>query len=277
MATTRSARHQEPIKVRRMDFSFPESMPTWWFDDNPHLTALMMALAISFPPGERYFIASVRHFLNGIEDPSLRAAVRAFIGQEANHTKEHLAFNRFLDGRGFPATAMEKFVGERLAEVQEASSPEENLARTAALEHFTAILAATLLEHLEVADRMSPEAAKLWVWHAIEELEHRSVAFDVYKASVDDERLRIWMMLETTAAFIAVNGFRMAWLLKMSGRAFDLRAGAKALQILWGRPGLLRKVIPRYLAYYRRDFHPSQHDHDLALSRARAEYLGEAA
>jgi len=275
--STKSADKSKAIKVRRMDIEFPDSMPTFWFDDNPFLTATLSALAVSFPPGERYFISSVQHFLSRIEDPVLREQVRAFVGQEANHTKEHIAFNRFLDARGLPASAMEKFVSERVAVVQKNSTPEENLARTAALEHFTAILAGALLEHPEIAEKMSPEAARLWVWHAIEEVEHRAVAFDVYKTTVDDEELRIRTMLTVTAVFLTLNLARSMMLLKASGRLWDLRSAVKGLNLLWGRPGLFRKVIPRYLAYFRKDFHPSQHDHGAFVEFAKWRYLGAQA
>ncbi|HJK91279.1 MAG TPA: metal-dependent hydrolase [Polyangiaceae bacterium LLY-WYZ-15_(1-7)] len=266
--------HDEPIAVRRMDFTFDESTPTCWFDDNPYLTAIMTALAVSFPPGERYFIRSVRHFLDQVDDPALREAVRAFVGQEANHTKEHLAFNRFLDSRGLPATPMEEWVTRRVERIQEVSGPAGNLARTAALEHFTAILAEALLAHPEITEKMSPEVARLWVWHAIEEVEHRSVAFDVYEEAVGDEALRLRVMAFVTVIFIAMNVARAAILLRATGRVFEPRAALKALNVLWGKPGLFRKVIPQYLRYYRRGFHPSEHDNRELVRRAKARWLG---
>jgi len=259
-----------------MDLEFSDSIPAFWFDDNPMLSSLLGALSVAFPPGERYFIESVRHYLPLLVDPELRKQVRAFAGQEANHTKEHLAFNRFLDRMGYPATAMERYATKRIGAVQRSSTPEENLARTAALEHFTAILAGAFLEHPEVLDRMSPEVATLWAWHAIEEIEHRAVAFDVYKEAVDDEALRIRKMVESTVVFIGITAVRTVLMMHATRTLRDVRSSAKGLFLLWGRPGVLRAVVPRYLAYYRRDFHPSQHDHFAALERAKARYLGAA-
>jgi predicted metal-dependent hydrolase len=266
-----------PIKVRRMNFQFPDSLPTFWFDDNPLLTATLSALAVAFPPGERYFIASVRHFLPQVDDPELLAQVRGFVGQEANHTKEHVAFNKFLDGRGFPASAMEKWVSGRIAKLQKRSTPEANLARTAALEHFTAILASVLLENPDILERMSPEVARLWAWHAIEEVEHRSVAFDVYKQTVDDEALRLRVMRATTALFLSANFVRTLMLLRVSGRLWDVRSALKGLNLLWGEAGLFRQVVPLYLEYFRKDFHPSQLDSRASLDAAKLRYLGERA
>lgn len=271
------APREESITVRRLDLEVGEETPTYWFDDNQYLTALLNGLAITFPPGERFFIRSVKHFMAGIDDPKLTERVRAFTGQEAMHTKEHLTFNRFLDGRGFPAKAMEDFVTRRIGKIQSESTPAANLARTAALEHFTAILATALLEHPEILDRMDPAVAKLWAWHAIEEIEHRSVAFDVYKEAVDDEELRLRMMRVTTIIFLLANIIRTHILIKASPRPFDARRALGAVKTLFGRRGLLRKIGPRYLAYYRKDFHPSELEADELLDRAKAEYLQEVA
>ena len=264
------------ITVRRMDLEFPESMPTFWFDGNPFLTAMLASLSAAFPPGERFFIHSVRHYLPGIEDPELQQRARAFIGQEANHTKEHIAFNRFLDASGFPAKSMEEYATRGIQALQERSKPEWNLARTAALEHFTAIMAGAMLEHPELLERMSPHAATLWAWHAIEEIEHRSVAFDVYQRAVGDDGLRRRVMAITTLLFVGITSVRTLLMMRATGTLFDVRATARGLNLLWGRPGVFRKLLPHYFAYYRRDFHPSQHDHRAQVDAAKRRYLGEA-
>lgn len=269
-------RYEESITVRRIDLEVGEETPTFWFDDNQYLTALLNGLAITFPPGERFFIRSVQHFMKDIDDPELRERVRAFTGQEAMHTKEHLTFNRFLDERGFPAKGIEDFVTEKIGRISEESTPAENLARTAALEHFTAILGLALLEHPEVLERMDPAVAKLWAWHAIEEIEHRSVAFDVYKEAVDDEALRLRMMRITTVIFIFANLVRTRILVKRSNRPFEPKKALEAARTLFGKQGLLRGIVKRYRDYYRSDFHPAQHDASALLARAKARYLDDA-
>lgn len=271
-APTRSLRNA-PIPVRRMDFEFPEDLPAHWFDDNPYLGALFASMSVSFPAGERFFIRSVLHYLPQIDDPALREAVRGFVGQEGNHTKEHLAFNRFLDRVGVPAKAMEDFVEQRLVTLTKTAKPELNLARTVALEHFTAILASAFLEHPEVLDRMSPEAAQLWGWHAIEEIEHRDVAFDVYAATVADEELRVRTMAVATVLFILVNTIRTGWILHRTGGLGDFRSAGRAAKVLFGRRGVFRDLGPVYRSFYKPDFHPSQHDVGPALARAKARYL----
>lgn len=267
----------QEITVRRMDFDFGDDIPGFWFDDNPFLTALHVSLSVSFPAGERYFIDSVRHFEADVKDPELRERIRAFIGQEANHRREHTALNGLMERKGYPARAMEQFVAGRIAWVQKNSTPEENLARTAALEHFTAIMAGAFLEHPEALEKIHPALAPLWAWHAIEEVEHRSVAFDVYKAAVGDEALRRRVMRQVTLLFTLVNTVWTLKLLRISGNLFNLKAWVKGVNLLWGWPGVFRRIIPRYLAYYRRGFHPSQYRHDAEIREIKRRYLGDRA
>lgn len=264
------------ITVRRMDFDFSDEIPADWFDGNPFLSAMMAALSVSFPAGERYFIDSVRHFQSQIKNPEQLADIRAFIGQEANHTKEHIAMNDFLERKGFPAHAMDKFIHDRIAYIQKKSTPEENLARTVALEHFTAIMAKGFMDHPQFLGKMHPQMAQLWAWHALEEVEHKSVAFDVYKAVVNDESLRRRVMMEVTFFFLLMNSLRTLRMMQASRSLWNLRAWAKGLNFLWGNPGVFRKIIPEYLEFYRKDFHPTQQADSKHSATLRERYAGMA-
>jgi predicted metal-dependent hydrolase len=265
---------RERITVRRMDFAFTPDIPENWADGNALITAVMAGLSAAFPPGERYFIESVRHFGDEVKDPELKERIRGFIGQEANHTKEHLAFNEFLDGRGLPVLRMQELVERALGALKKRNSPAQNLARTVALEHMTAFLASALLESPELLQRMHPTVATFWAWHAIEEIEHRSVAFDVYKEYVDDEPLRLRTMAWVTVFFSLTNAARALVIMKITGNLFNLPAWARGLDVMFGRQGILRKGLPLYRAYYRRGFHPDQHDNSDAVARAKSAYLG---
>ncbi len=264
---------RERITVRRMDFAFTPDIPENWANGNPMVTALMAGLSAVFPPGERYFIESVRHYADQVRDPELQERIRGFIGQEANHTKEHIAFNKFLGARGVPIEKLERFVEARLKDIQKRSSPAANLARTAALEHMTAFLASALLDFGDFLEDTHPTVAAFWMWHAIEEVEHRSVAFDVYKEYVGDEWLRVRTMAAVTAVFCLASAIRTGVIMKRTGNLFNLPAWAGGLDMMFGRRGAIRKAMPLYYAYYRRDFHPDQHDNKAALESAKSKYL----
>ncbi|HTQ76702.1 MAG TPA: metal-dependent hydrolase [Burkholderiales bacterium] len=265
---------REDIPVRRMDFDFGADIPEAWADGNALITSLMAGLSAVFPPGERFFIDSVRHYASQVTDPDLKKRIRGFIGQEANHTKEHIAFNRFLDARGFDVWKIERFVEARLRVLRKRSSPEANLARTAALEHMTALLASAILEDGDFLEQSHPTIAAFWKWHAIEEIEHRSVAFDVYRECVDDEELRRRTMAFVTVFFCTVSALRTVYMMKKTGHLLDVRAWTGGLNRLLGRRGVLRRAFPLYRAYYRPSFHPDEHDNRAAVERARSKYLG---
>ena len=128
------------IPVRRMDFEFDDAIPKYWFDNNPMLTMLLTGLSCVFPEGERMFMRAVRHYQDQITDPELQKEVRAFIGQEAHHGKEHQAFNDFMAKKDLPIARIEAFVKKAIAFEEKNLSKERMLAKTCALEHFTALL-----------------------------------------------------------------------------------------------------------------------------------------
>src|SRR5690606_7714502 len=102
-----------------------------------------------------------------------------FIVQEANHTREHLALNRIAADAGYDMAGIDRRV-EELLEMTRGRPPIVDLASTMALEHYTAMMAHEFLarpEHFAGAD---PDVAALWRWHAVEEIEHKAVAYDTW-------------------------------------------------------------------------------------------------
>src|SRR5690625_2618944 len=177
-------------KVRRMRFRFgePQPMNHYLVDGDIVLSHLVALLSASFPPGEESFIRSVRRFSGRITDPTLKKRVAAFIGQEAVHGQEHRRLNEKLIEKGYPMVRLYTFskdsLRQRLIERIERLTPGYfHLAMTAAAEHYTATLAERVLGSAELqAIPADPEGWNLLNWHAMEELEHKSVAFDVYRS-----------------------------------------------------------------------------------------------
>ena len=149
------------IPVRRMDFEFDDAIPKYWFDNNPFLTMLLTGLSCVFPEGERMFMRSVRNYQDKITDPELLKEVRAFIGQEAHHGKEHQEFNEFMARKGLPIEKIMTFVAQGIAFEEKNLSKERMLAKTCALEHFTAMFAEVVLEHPEFMERSEEHTSEL--------------------------------------------------------------------------------------------------------------------
>ncbi len=248
------------IQPRKMDFSFDPAMPRYWFDDDQFKTILLTALSCTFPEGERFFVRSVRHYQKQIQDPLLREQVKGFIGQEAHHGNEHDAFNHFMESKGVPTGKVDEFVNRGMRFMAKHLSPQRQLAKTCALEHFTAMLAELMLEHPDFFKGMDERMLPLWLWHAVEESEHKAVAFDVYQDQVDSYWVRTSEMAFTTVEFISFTLFHYYQLRKGMDDATDWRSVRGGVNWLLGKPGWLRKLGKSYLAYYKRDFHPAKRD-----------------
>src|SRR5690625_818498 len=210
-------------KVRQPEFEFTQAddIPRYWWDNDPVKTLLLCALSASFPPGERFFIDSVRHYQKELKDPELIKAVRAFIGQEAHHSREHDELNEFFQARGIDVKRIEREVQWFMDFMRKYFSPERQLAHTVAVEHFTALLAEEfLLKFSEVLDEMDPRMAPVWAWHAVEESEHKAVAFDVYKAIGGSEFVRISEMALVSIMFPFFSTVHLIQLMKEDGQLF---------------------------------------------------------
>lgn len=249
------------IPVRRMDFEFDDSIPKYWFGGDPVRTMLLTALSCTFPEGERMFMRSVRHYQSRIQNPELQKQVRAFIGQEAHHGKEHESFNNMMGRKGLPTYHIDKYTRIGLEREEKFFSPERMLAKTCALEHFTAMFAETLLEHPHLIDDIDDRLKPLWLWHAIEESEHKAVAFDVYQDQVGSYWIRTSEMALTTVLFTLFSALHTRKLL-VAGRDDNAPKTSlkKSLGGLWQHRDILASLGRHYMDYYRRDFHPSHKD-----------------
>ena len=266
------------IPTRRI--SFEESladMPRHFAAGGNVVSSHVLAnLSSLFPDGEDYFVRSVRHYRDQITDPVLKKQVNGFIGQEAMHGREHRVFNSKLAEVGYPTKRIERFTRWGLEARSKHAPAAANLALTAALEHFTATLAALVLRNEEMRDAIGHEAVRgLFEWHALEESEHKAVAFDVYRAVGASETLRIWTMKFTRVGFMVALTIQV--LLSMAGDP-----GARSLRRLrrdWKEfrklPLMRREVWQTLKDYDRRDFHPDDDDTIELVEQWRKNLFGE--
>ncbi|WP_255794394.1 metal-dependent hydrolase, partial [Mycobacteroides abscessus] len=186
-------------KTRRIRFRFGDdgNAHKYFVENDIVYSHFVAGLSGGFPPGEEGFIRSVRKFSDQITDPVLKKRVAGFIGQESVHGQEHRRVNEKLIEMGYPIAWLDsKKQVDRLIRFENMLPPRAHLAFTAMAEHMTAILAERTLGSDEVqAIPGDPEVWHLLNWHALEELEHKSVAFDVYRAVGGTETMRIGLML----------------------------------------------------------------------------------
>jgi uncharacterized protein len=247
----------------------------WWLNDDPVATAFYNALSVTFPKGEGYFIDSVRAFREGTP-PRLDKEIGAFIKQEVIHTREHVAFNRHVTDQGYDIAPLEGHVDEALALTKDRPKI-ANLAATMCLEHFTAIIANQLIsnpKHLAGGDQA---AADMWRWHALEEIEHKGVAYDTWlHATRDWSRWQRWkvkalVMVMTTIKFFSGRYKGMVELLRQDG----LEGAAVKWRVItyaFCNPGMARKVAGAWLAFFLPGFHPWNHDDRALIAKAESDF-----
>jgi predicted metal-dependent hydrolase len=248
------------IAVRHMGFSFPDDLPRYWVSNDPFETHLFNGLSLTFPLGEKQFVDSVRAYANQITDPALADDVRAFIGQEMQHSREHETFNAWIEKQGLPADYIYAYIRERIEKSKVELPQKTQLAITCALEHFTAIMASVILEDPDFFASVDERVRMLWLWHAIEETEHKAVAFDVFQHVGGSYRTRALTMVFVTTQFIWNQAHFHRTLMHADGQSLNVKSWARGIARYWGPRGKFTKLIPAYLDYYRRDFHPWQHD-----------------
>jgi hypothetical protein len=238
-----------------------------------HLTATLSAV---FPDGEDFFVRSVRRFRDEITDPALKRQVAGFIGQEAVHGREHRAFNDRLDELGYPTKRIERIVKKSLEVRERLLSDKSNLALTAALEHFTATLAELVLSSEDIRAQFGHQAVlDLFLWHALEESEHKAVAFDVYKAVGGGERLRVFTMNFLCVVF--TSGMAVATAASLLGDRDTFRRGAlrRSWHILRDSPLMNRSVWRQLRDYNRPDFHPDDRETTALVEYWRTTLFGD--
>jgi predicted metal-dependent hydrolase len=275
---SQSSDPQRVVPTRRI--SFEESLrglPRHFAEgDDLILSHLAASLSAVFPDGEDFFVRSVRHYRDQITDPVLKRQVNGFIGQEAMHGREHRALNDRLAELGYPVKTFERLTCKGLALRTRYAPPVANLAATAALEHFTATLAEVLLTDERARAEFGYEPLEeLFVWHALEECEHKAVAFDVYRAVGGSERMRVWTMKFLRAGFVV--GMAVQIVISMLGDRATYRPGN--VRRSWRRfrrsPIVSRRVWEQLKEYDRPGFHPDDRDTGDLVERWRAELFGD--
>lgn len=245
-----------PIVPRRPRWDFADLKERWFFGGNGLKSAFIVALSGSFPPGEKEFIQSVRLFMDQVRDPKLVADVNEFTAQEGQHSLQHKRMNDAFDRLGYSATQVSEQFEEIEKEWAEERSDADRLAATVVMEHITAVMAHHALTRPEEFDPLPDSVRELLFWHAIEEIEHKSVAFDVYEECVGDRnRLRRQLLLHMVLFPMGIRDFQRM-LLRELGHKATWKERAEMARYLLGPKGLVARVLPRYLALLKPGFHP---------------------
>lgn len=246
------------ITVRKPQFN-PQAIRRHYFANSPLMSHLLTALSSTFPIGEQFFVHSVRNVRDKVKDEKLQAQITAFIGQEAMHSKAHAEFNAAWRRDDYHLDRFQAWL-ERKNSYVKGLHPKIQLAITCAFEHFTALLGGYILRHPEILASLDEDTIKLWVWHAIEEIEHRAVAFDVYRQVYADDKVRRMIMRSVTTGFASLTFYsatRLFW--QDRKKSIPKVTGNLLGMYLIGK--MFVQLLPEYLSYFKADFHPSEIDY----------------
>ena len=267
------------VPTRRI--SFDEALATipkhFATDGDLILSHLAAALSAVFPDGEDFFVKSVRNYRDKITDPDLKRQVNGFIGQESMHGRVHRAFNDRLDELGYPTKMTERRTRWMLKQQSKVMSKQRQLAVTAALEHFTATLAELLLSNPDARNLFGDDVVReIFLWHALEESEHKAVAFDVYRAVGGSERLRVWTMNTIRFGFVIGTAIQVVITVLLDPASRQRGVLRKSVANFRRSPLWSRELWAQLRDYNRPDFHPDDQNTDELVATWRAELFGDS-
>ncbi len=255
----------DDIKIRRRDMNFDfATADRFWNGGHVYRTVFFNSLSIMLPEGERYMIKVARQVLPLIKDEKLREDARGFIAQEAAHSAQHRLYNDRLRELGYPVDKMERFVRRQLNLGLKYLPLKWNAAMSACYEHYTALIGDATLSNRHWLDGADNGFGDLWRWHAVEEIEHKAVTFDVYKATGGGYFLRSFIMFFLTLNFLISLIIIQITLLKHDKKLLDWPMWKQAVKFIFAESGLFSKYLFKYFSFFRPRFHP-WNDHNEAI------------
>jgi uncharacterized protein len=260
------------IELRSPRFDVESEIPRHWHGGRRAITNFFDNLSVFFPVGERFFIASVRAHRDHVRDPHLAEDVKGFCAQEGVHGREHDRYNQRLRAHGYPIVSMERRVDWILRVARKMLPRRTQLAVTCALEHFTALMAHFLLADPRMLEGAHPTMAALWRWHAAEENEHKTVAYDVYLAAGGGYVERAVAMSLASTIFWAKVFEHQVRMMAADRILFSPREWGALGKFLFLEPGGMFRLVGMYFRYFRPGFHPRDIDSSEILEAWRREY-----
>lgn len=255
----------QSFSVRYPRIEFKSYTTPYYLRGNAFLTHFVSSLNFLFPEGEDFFVESIRLFQGQVRDPQLQSEIKNFCGQELQHKCQTLNFVKLLERQGYQTEGLAKNVKWVLNQIRRFYTPGMKLSATATLEHFSATLGHCALES-RFLDGTEPDMRKLLVWHAIEEMEHKHVTFDVLETT-ESKGLLLRYYCILSASFLI---FMLVSLGMMNLIGQDLRSNQLSLKqlgrhfIQFVKDQKFRKFVLTSLfsiaKYFRPGFHPNQID-----------------
>lgn len=246
------------IPVRTIKLELEQEQARHWLNQSAFETQLFNALSLILPRAERFANECVKAILPLVENTELRIAARGFIGQEASHSFIHEKCNKLLTRQGLKF-AMEWYSQYRLKR-SHWLHVKSRMALTSSWEHFTGIICEHSLKHSRLRTHADEPFRSLWLWHCAEELEHQSLAHDLYKAANGGYIRKILIYLYGSLMFASDLCIQVAYNLYLDRSLLSFKTWMGGFKYLFGRHGLIWFSIPRWIHYFQPGFSPSRYE-----------------
>lgn len=277
-----TARTPEELTILPRDLHFDVAIARsgHWLDGDPVATAVMNALSLTFPDGERLFMDAVRGYKDQLTG-RLAQAAKDFIAQEAIHSREHMMLNRMIDPDRYPVDTIQAEIRRRIAFAR-SRGPMGMLISTICLEHFTAMLADMFAQHDDMFRKTDPALRDLWRWHAMEETEHKAVAYDVFLVASKDwpawrRYVRRCVAMLLISYFFPRNITAYAASMLVADGYTPQAATRAVKRFLWRDPAFFGRGWRIWITWFKPGFHPWDHDNRSRLAQWQAEFNQVAA
>ncbi len=258
-----SALGADEIIPRDIRFGILENRQRHWYGGDPVKTAVIDGLSMFLPEGERFFIRSLKAYANSVGDVELQREINGYAVQEAFHTREHEEYNRALTELGYPTDVLEAPIK---ASLRRPLSNVVRLAVTCAIEHITATFSSVTLRDQRIFADAAPAYRRLWMWHALEELEHKAVALDVFNNATRNVApwkrylLRVGAMNATIIPFMFLSIRNIRLFAKADGIRTGVGFWLHFLKVVFISPGFWTRSLIPLLRYYKPGFDPRNVD-----------------
>ncbi len=252
------------IVVRRVVYEYQSSLKSnrYWFNNDPIGTHFMNALQSTFPEGELFFVQAAVDSARilrqqGSIDSQMEQDLKSFQQQEALHSQQHRLWTEALIEMGYEKLGTDNKGMHRMDLWFRKHIPAIwRIAVTAAAEHYTASIAYLFTD--VSPDFLGKSAApfnNLLLYHAMEEIEHKSVCFDLSQRLSRSYFMRVFGFVFISLDLAVSIYTRMKYLLKKDG-LWGWKNTLRAWGFILGRKGLIKGLFPKLIQYLRPSFHP---------------------
>ena len=250
---------------RDPSFELKKHLSSNWANDDAFLTAVFNALSFSFPKGEKFFMNSVRAFKDEVSS-EMSEEIRIFCIQEATHTREHIKYNKLLcELKGYNFEELESIYTKSLEKAHTDKVDNKiRLAITTAMEHITASMGASILKGKLI--KSDNPVVDMWKWHSLEEVEHKAVAYEVYKAVNGSNKIMRIVMKLALIDMLRANTRVAIKMLRHDKQFWKLSTFKSMFKFFFSKKGALRSNYAEYKSFFDKDFNPKTHGSDLDLT-----------